>query len=72
MLTDAVAFLRSGFFENIYIAPILLRETVQRQTVWHAGLHAEPGAAREYVSRYQGLWDESPRGVSFLRIVWTC
>ena len=69
-LADSVTFLRGGFFENIYIAPLLLDQPVHAQSIWHSGPHAEPMAAREYVSRYRSLWEESPRCVVLLRLVW--
>ncbi len=69
-LADAIAFLRSGFFENLYVTPLLLHEEVEAHQIWHAGAHAGVDAAREYVSRYRGLWDDCPRGLAFVRSVW--
>ena len=67
---EAVSLLRAGFFENLYVAPVLLGERWERQPVWHPGDAAEPGAASEYTRRYGRLWAEKPGATDFLREVW--
>src|SRR5262245_58261914 len=69
-LAQAVARLRAGFFENLSIAPLLLREESQPPEIWHPGPQAAPRAAAEYAGRYRRLWDETPNGLAFLRSVW--
>lgn len=69
-LARAVAFLRGGFFENLYIAPSLLDEEFYPQKIWYPGADAEPPAAREYVHRYGRLWQESPEALVLLGSVW--
>jgi predicted enzyme related to lactoylglutathione lyase len=66
----AVPLLRGGFFENVYVAPLLLGEACHRQEVWHSSAEAEPQAAREYVGRYGRLWQEDSRALEFLAAVW--
>ena len=70
-LEEATACLRAGFFENLYIAPLLLGQKVQKQPIWHPGPTSEPDAATDYVERFRHNWTESRRGLSFLRLVWT-
>ncbi len=70
-LPQAVARLRAGFFENLYMPAVLLKEEFQTQVIWYPGPQAEPKAASEYVARYRRLWDETPHSLDFLRSVWT-
>jgi catechol 2,3-dioxygenase-like lactoylglutathione lyase family enzyme len=65
-----VLLLRGGFFENLYIAPLLLGEEFYPQRIWHASPEGEPRAAEEYAKRYGRLWDEEPGALPFLREVW--
>lgn len=69
-IPQAVARLRAGYFENLYIAAVLLREEFQHLEIWSGGPHAEPKAAQEYAARYRRLWDEAPHGLDFLKSVW--
>ncbi|MCZ6795770.1 MAG: VOC family protein [Planctomycetota bacterium] len=69
-LEEAAACLRAGFFENVYMAPVLLREEFPRQNMWHAGSDAEPRAATEYLQRYGGVWGEREDALRFLEDVW--
>ena len=69
-LACSVASLRSGFFENLYIAPILLNEEFKTQAIWYPGPDSEPRAARDYVSRYRTLWTGVPTSIGFLKVVW--
>jgi catechol 2,3-dioxygenase-like lactoylglutathione lyase family enzyme len=69
-IPQAVARLRAGFFENLYLAPILLKEEAQQLTIWHPGPQAEPKAAAEYAARYRRLWDETRNSLAFMRSVW--
>lgn len=70
-LDEAVARLRAGFFENLYIAPLLLGQKVEKQPIWHPGPDAEPDAAAEYVSLFRHNWSDTRYGLKFLRFVWT-
>ncbi len=70
-LPQAVARLRAGFFENLYISAVLLGEEYQPQIIWYPSPEAEPKAAAEYAARYRRLWDDSPHSLDFLRTVWT-
>jgi len=69
-MAQAVARLRAGFFENLYLAPQLLREEYGVQDIWHSGPQATPKAAADYAGRYRRLWEETPNGLAFLRSVW--
>jgi catechol 2,3-dioxygenase-like lactoylglutathione lyase family enzyme len=69
-LPNAVLLLRSGFFENLYIAPLLIGEEFYPQRIWHPSADAEPRAAEEYVKRYGRLWEAQPEALSLLRAVW--
>ena len=66
----AVVCLRRGFFENLYIAPLILGEDCAKQDIWHPSPEAEPPAAREYLKRYGDLWLEDANVRLFLREVW--
>jgi len=70
-IPQAVARLRAGFFENLYLAAVLLKEEFQPLSIWNSGPQAEPKAAAEYAARYRRLWDESPHALDFLRTVWS-
>jgi catechol 2,3-dioxygenase-like lactoylglutathione lyase family enzyme len=69
-LPQAVARLRAGFFENLFLAPVLLKEEYQVQEIWYPGPQAEPKAAVEYAARYRRLWEESPNALALLKAVW--
>ena len=70
-VSSAVLLLRGGFFENLYIAPLLVGEEFYPQRIWYSGAEGEPHAAEEYVKRYGRLWEEEPGALSFLRVVWS-
>ena len=69
-IAQAVARLRAGLFENLYIAPILMKEDFQAQAIWYPGPQAEPKSAAEYATRYRRLWDETANSLDFLRSIW--
>ncbi len=69
-LSKAVAYFRAGFFENLYVAPILLREEYQVQSIWYPGSLAEPKSAEDFVSRFKVDWQESEGAIQFLRHLW--
>ena len=70
-LETAVACLRSGFFENLYIAATLIGEEAYTQDIWYHGDEARPGAAAEYVDRFGARWRASKARMRFLRSVWS-
>jgi len=69
-LPAAVALVRQGFFENLYIAPCLVGDEYERQDIWYAGEDGQPLAAKEYVTRYGRQWEARPGAVSFINEVW--
>jgi len=69
-LDEAVTRLRSGFFENLYIAPSLIGEAFHPQEIWYPTPSAEPDAATEYASRYGRPWRDAADALGFLRKVW--
>lgn len=69
-ISRAVAYLRAGFFENLYIAPILLGEEFEVQAIWYPGSQAEPSAARDFASRFAVDWQEVESSLRFLRHLW--
>ena len=69
-IDEAVAYLRGGFYENLYIAPTLLGEEFFRQSIWYPGKESEPTAASDYFSTYGQLWREDERALRFLGNVW--
>jgi catechol 2,3-dioxygenase-like lactoylglutathione lyase family enzyme len=69
-LEEAVLFLRGGFFENLYVAPLLTGEECHPQQIQYAGADGEPRAAEEYVRRYRRLWESEGGALHFLREVW--
>jgi catechol 2,3-dioxygenase-like lactoylglutathione lyase family enzyme len=66
----AVALLRQGFFENLYIAPCLVGDEYEPQGIWYSGEDAQPIAAREYVTRYGRKWEARPGALFFMNEVW--
>ena len=69
-IVQAVTHLRGGFFENLYVSPLLLGEEFYAQKIWYPSGEAEPPAAREYVKRYGRFWKDDPRALEFLGEVW--
>jgi catechol 2,3-dioxygenase-like lactoylglutathione lyase family enzyme len=70
-LGSAVAYLRAAFFENLYVAPILLDEPYEAQNIWYPSVDSRPRAATEYVSRYGDLWRSRESALDLLREVWS-
>ncbi len=66
----AVVCLRRGFFENLYISPLLLGEPYHPQEIWYPSAESEPRAATEYLRRYGRLWDSQVGAREFLREIW--
>jgi catechol 2,3-dioxygenase-like lactoylglutathione lyase family enzyme len=69
-LAGAVRHLREGFFENLYIAPLLIGEECHPQRIWHPGPESETPAAGEYVARYGRLWEAQPGALAALKSLW--
>lgn len=69
-IARATAYLRQGFFGNLYIAPLLQDEDFHPQEIWYPSAEAHPRAAREYVRRYGKLWRQDPAALEFLGEVW--
>ncbi len=67
---EAVLLLRGAFFENLYIAPLLLGEECHPQDIWHPGADAGLRAAREYAERYGKLWKSEAAAFALLAGVW--
>lgn len=67
---DSVLLLRRAFFENLYIAPILIGESPHAQAIWYPSAESELPAAREYVKRYGLRWREASGAVTFLEGLW--
>lgn len=70
-LEGAVAHLRAGFFENLYLAPVLLGEPWEFQSIWYPAADAHPRAATEYAERYGGLWRDREGALDLLHDVWS-
>ncbi len=69
-IARAAAYLRQGFFGNLYIAPLLQNEEFSPQEIWYPSSEAHPQAAHEYVRRYGKLWRQDPAALEFLGEVW--
>lgn len=69
-IAEAVACLRAGFYENLYIAPAILGEDLNPQRIWYRTADSEPRAALEYVHRYGHMWKEDGEALHFLADVW--
>ena len=54
-IAQAVARLRAGFFENLYVCPEILGEEYQGLKIWYPGPQSETKAAGDYGSRYRRL-----------------
>lgn len=70
-LEETVAHLRAGFFENLYLAPVLLAEPWEFQSIWYPAADAQPRAAVEYAERYGGLWRDREGAIELLRDLWS-
>lgn len=61
---------RRGFFENLYVAPLLLDEAPPKANVWHRTNLEYPDYAEEYIALYGRLWDRTPDAREALRRLW--
>ena len=68
---ESISNLRAGIFENLYIAPTLLREEFEAPEIWYPGADSEPRAADEYALRYGVHWSESGDALRFLGEIWS-
>lgn len=66
----AVAKWRKAFFENIYIAPLLLAEPSPPDDIWLFTNLAWADYAQEYVNLYSEIWKRAPEALSCLRRLW--
>jgi catechol 2,3-dioxygenase-like lactoylglutathione lyase family enzyme len=66
----AVALIRQGFFENLYIAPRLIGDEYEPQDIWYSGEDGRPLAAKEYVTRYGRQWEARSGALLFMNEVW--
>lgn len=65
---EAATSLRLGFVENGYIAEILCGNPDPMPIgIWHGFGPAGPDEAKDYASRYSGLWRRTPEAIAFLR-----
>ncbi|MBN1417569.1 MAG: VOC family protein [Planctomycetes bacterium] len=67
---EAIATLREGFFENVHMAPVLLRIPFRPQDLWYPGPSASPDAARAYADAERPRWQQVPSAIRFLRSLW--
>ena len=66
----AVAKWRRACFENIYIAPLLLRDTLPPEDIWLFTNLMWLDYAQEYIGLYGKLWKQLPKAVSCLHRLW--
>lgn len=66
----AVTKWRRACFENIYIAPLLLREPLPPEDIRLFTNLMWPDHAQEYIGLYGDLWKRSPQGLACLRRLW--
>lgn len=59
-----------GFFQNLYVAPLLLDEAPPEAAVWHRTNLEYPYYAEEYVALYGELWDRAPEARQALHRLW--
>ena len=59
-----------GFFQNLYVPPLLLGETPPEIDAWHRTNLEYPYYAEEYVARYGELWDRATNALQALRRLW--
>ncbi len=59
-----------GFFQNLYVPPLLLGETPPEIDAWHRTNLEYPYYAEEYVARYGELWDRASEARQALRRLW--
>lgn len=69
-LEEAVAKLRQGIFQNLYIAPLLLGRDVHQYPFQHWTETAEPDYAVSYLHWFGELWEAEPGALRFLERLW--
>jgi len=61
---------REGFFQNLYVAPLLLDEPAPETDIWHSTNLEYPSYAEQYVDLYGTLWDRDPDARPVLHRLW--
>lgn len=69
-LREALTKWRAGFFQNPYIAPLLLGEPLPRHDIWLFSNLSYPDYAQDYLD-YLVLWLRAPEALIGLRSLWT-
>ena len=70
-LPEALSRWRMGFFQNPYIAPLLLGRPRPRQDIWLFSNLSQPDYAQDYLDYYLVLWLRAPEALIGLRALWT-
>lgn len=61
---------RPAFFQNIYLAPLLLDEPPPEEDIWHGTNLAMRDYAEDYLDLFGDLWEHAPEARSALRRLW--
>lgn len=60
-----------GFFQNIYIAPLLIDAPLPPENIRHFSNLEYPSYARPYLDTFQSLWEEVADAKRLLKRLWT-
>lgn len=67
---EAIRRWREAFFQNIYLAPLLLNEPLPPTDLWHGTNLQWPDYAEDYPDLYGELWSRIPEAREVLRRLW--
>ncbi len=70
-LREALTKWRAGFFQNPYIAPLLLGAPLPHQDIWLFSNLSYPDYAQDYLDQFLVLWLRTPEALISLRALWT-
>ncbi len=68
---EALQQWRRGFFQNPYIAPLLLGAELPRHDIWLFSNLSYPDYAQDYLDNFLVLWLRVPEALIGLRALWT-
>ena len=68
---EALQQWRRGFFQNPYIAPLLLGAKLPRHDIWLFSNLSYPDYAQDYLDNFLVLWLRVPEALLGLRALWT-
>lgn len=67
---EAASRWRQAFFQNIYIAPMLLGDRLPEEAIWYGSNLEWPDYAEDYLDLYETLWTRVVGALDSLRRLW--